>query len=64
MKVEPPGGAARVPVSVTSMGSAGGELAQATMLLCNLVSPMRQNSTRSGNSQIGPCFICAGSLGI
>ena len=28
-KVQPPGGAARVPVSVTSMGSAGGELARA-----------------------------------
>ena len=41
-KVQPPGGAARVPVSVTSMGGAGGELAQATTLLRNLVSPMRQ----------------------
>ena len=60
--MQPPGGAARVPVSVTSMGGAGGELAQATMLLRNLVSPMRQNSSSSGNSQLGPCFMC-GKLG-
>ena len=61
-KGQPPSGAAKVPVSVTSMSGAGGELAQATMLLHNLVSPMRQNSTSSGNSQLGPCFTC-GKLG-
>ena len=62
---QPPSGATRVPVSVlpaTPVGGAGGEVAQATMLFCNLVSPMRQNSTSSGNSQLGPCFMC-GKLG-
>ena len=60
--MQPHGGAARVPVSETSTGGAGGELAQATMLLRNLVSPMRQNTSSSGNSQLGPCFMC-GKLG-
>ena len=44
------------------MGGASGELAQATMLLRNLVAPVRQSSTGSGTFQLGPCYMC-GKLG-
>ena len=53
-KGQPPSGATKVPV--------GGDLAQAATLFRNLVSPVRQNTTSSGSSQLGPCYMC-GKLG-
>ena len=44
------------------MGGSSGELAQATMLLRNLVAPVKQSSIGSGTSQLGPCYMC-GKLG-
>ena len=61
---QPPGGATKsgLLLPATSIGGASDELAQAAVLLQNLVAPVRQSSTGSGTSQLGPCYMC-GKLG-